>query len=276
MFLFRKVAIIGVGFIGGSLALAMKKNRICREVVGVSKHKRTIILALSRKAIDKGSLSLDIIRGSDLVILSTPVSSIMHLKNEVLRYVDRECIITDVGSTKESVFLALSKVFPNYIGSHPLAGSEKKGIANASSGIFKGSLCLLTLAKGRSTVAFNKVKEMWRRIGARVVTLSPKEHDKKLGFASHLPHAVAYALINSIPNNALKFAAGGLKDTTRISASDPGMWNDIFMTNRDNLLDAICSFEDSLKRIKSAIKSNDKRILIKILSQSKKKRESLK
>jgi len=274
--LFKKVAIIGVGLIGGSLALGIKKKKLACEVVGVSRHSRTISLALKMKAIDKGSLSLDIIKGADLVIISTPVDIIISLRKKILQYIDKGCIVTDVGSTKEAVAGALGKVFPNYIGSHPLAGSEKRGVINASFDIFEGSLCILTLGRKRSSLALKKIKEMWKRLGARTVILTPRSHDKSLSFTSHLPHIVASSLINSVPAGTLKFSAGGLKDTTRIASSDPLLWRDIFLTNRKNLLKAIDSFQDNLDRIKSAIKANNAKALEKIFSQSKKIRESLK
>lgn len=276
MYLFKKVAVVGIGLIGGSLALALKKSKICREVVGVSRHKDTVSMALRMKAIDKGSLSLEIIKGSDLVIIATPVSLIMGLRKRILKYVDKDTIVTDVGSTKQCISSCLSKTFSSYIGSHPLAGSEKRGIANASAGIFKDSLCILTLEKNSSILALGKIKKMWRGLGAKVLILSSKEHDKRLSFASHLPHIVAYALIGAIPKEALGFAARGLKDTTRIASSDPGLWSDIFLTNRKNLLSAIGLFEENINKIKSAIKSNNRNSLSSILSQSQKKRELLK
>jgi prephenate dehydrogenase len=276
MHLFKKVAIVGVGFIGGSIGLAIKKNKVCTEVVGVSRHKETLSLAFKMKAIDRGSLFLKIIKGSDLVIIATPVSKIISLRDEILKYIDKDTLVTDVGSTKEAIDFSLGKVFLNYIGSHPLAGSEKRGVANASADIFRDSLCILSLEKKSSSSAFEKIKKMWEILGAKTIFLSPKEHDKKLSFVSHLPHFISYALIGAIPKEALIFAAGGLKDSTRISGSDPLLWSDIFLTNKKNLLSAIEAFERKVKKIKSAIKSGNKNSLIKILSQSKKRRELLK
>ncbi|MFA5311015.1 MAG: prephenate dehydrogenase/arogenate dehydrogenase family protein [Candidatus Omnitrophota bacterium] len=274
--LFNKVAIIGVGLIGGSLGLDIKKRGLAREVVGISRHKKSILLALKKKAIDRGSLSLSIIKGADLVILATPVKAIINLRESIIKYISKGCIITDVGSTKGAIGNSLEGIFPNYVGSHPLAGSEKRGIANASLGIFDGSLCVLTLGRNKvSSASLKKIKAMWNKLGAKTIMLTSREHDKYLAFSSHLPHISAYSLIDSIPRKALRFSAGGLKDTTRIAASDPLLWSDILLTNRDNLLKAINSFEHSLKKIKSAVKANDARSLRKILSQSKIKRDSM-
>ena len=273
--LFKKTAIIGVGLIGGSLALGIKKRKLSREVVGISRHSKTISLALKMKAIDKGSLALGIIKGADLVIIATPVNTIIGLRKKISRYIGKGCVITDVGSTKEAVFASLGGVFPSYIGSHPLAGSEKSGVINASPDLFKGSLCVLTSGKRSPSLALKKIEKMWKKLGAKTITLTPKLHDRNLAFASHLPHAVAYSLMKSIPADTLKFSAGGLRDTTRIAASDPLLWRDIFLTNKGNLLKAIGAFQDNLNKIKSAIKRGDARGLQNILLQSKRKRELL-
>lgn len=274
--LFKKVAIIGVGLIGGSLALGIKKKRLALEVVGVSRRKETISLALKMKAIDKGSLSLDIVNGAELIIIATPIDTVIRLRKEIFKHANKGCIVTDVASTKETVSKSLEKTFPNYIGSHPLAGSEKRGIKNASPSMFKDSLCILTLGKKASALSFKKIKKMWTKLGARIVILDPESHDKNIGFASHLPHIVAFSLMNSVPLSALKFCAKGLKDTTRIAASDPFLWRGIFLSNRGNLLKAIDAFQENLKKIKRAIRANDAKALEKILSKSRKIRESLK
>jgi prephenate dehydrogenase len=274
--LFNKVAIIGTGLIGGSLALGIKKKKLAHEVVGVSKHKKSISLALKIKAIDKGSLSLKIIKGADLLIIAAPVETIIALKDEILKYIDKNCIITDVGSTKEEIVGRLEEALPNYIGSHPLAGSEKRGIINASPSIFDGSLCILTPTKKTTFAAIKNIKRLWKSLGAKIIVLTPRAHDKVISFVSHLPHIVAFSLINTVPQELLKFSSGGFKDTTRIAASDTILWRDILLSNRKNLLDAISLFEINLTKIKSAIKNNDRQALEKILFQSKKIRENLK
>lgn len=274
--LFNKVAIIGTGLIGGSIALGIKKNKLAREVVGVSKHKKSISLALKMKAIDKGSLSLKIIKGADLLIITTPVNTIIALKDGILKYIDKNCIVTDVGSTKEKIVNRLEESLPNYIGSHPLAGSEKRGIINACPSIFKGSLCILTPTKRTTSTAFKNINRLWKSLGVKVIILTPKIHDRILSFVSHLPHIVAFSLINTIPEGLLKFSSGGLRDTTRIAASDTILWKDILLSNRENLIDVIRKFEINLAKIKSAIKNNESQALEKILLQSKKTRENLK
>lgn len=276
MRLFNKVAIIGTGLIGGSLALAIKKNKLAKEVVGVSRHKRSLNLALEKNVIDRGSRSLDIIKGADLLILATPVDTIINLRKKILSLVDKDCIVTDVGSTKVKVVSFLEKVFKNYVGSHPLTGSEKRGITHAKADIFNNALCVLTPTGKTQTRPLMKVKKLWAKAGSRIVFLTPEEHDRILSFTSHLPHIVAFSLIGSIPVNYLKLSSSGLKDTTRIAASDALLWRDIILSNRKNVLRAIALFEKSLRAVKSSIQKNDKNKLEKILSLAQRKRVSLK
>ncbi|MDD2680223.1 MAG: prephenate dehydrogenase/arogenate dehydrogenase family protein [Candidatus Omnitrophica bacterium] len=275
MRLFNKVAVIGTGLIGGSLALVIKKKKLAKEVVGVTRHKASLNLALKNKVIDRGALSLDIIKGADLLILAAPVDTIIALRKKMLKFVSRDCVVTDVASTKEKIVSLLEKTFPNYVGTHPLAGSEKRGVIYAHPAIFKGSLCVLTPTAKTRGKAMKKIKALWGKAGARVIFLSPKAHDRVLSFTSHLPHAVAFSLIDSIPAKGLKFFSGGLKDTTRIAASDALLWQGIFLTNKKNMLTAIAAFEKSLRKIKSAISRNDKEKLTAILRLAQKKRNAL-
>ncbi|MDD5155847.1 MAG: prephenate dehydrogenase/arogenate dehydrogenase family protein, partial [Candidatus Omnitrophica bacterium] len=169
----------------------------------------------------------------------------------------------------------LGKLFTNYVGAHPLAGSEKRSAANARAGLFKDSLCIITPVKATNRTALKKVVEFWRRLEAKTILLSPSEHDRILAFVSHLPHAIAFSLIDCIPAGYLRFASGGLKDTTRIAASDSVIWEDIFLSNQQNILKTIRSFESNLSVLKSALKAKSKSRLHKILKLAKAKRESL-
>jgi prephenate dehydrogenase len=275
MRLFNKVAIIGTGLIGGSMALAIKKKRLTHQIIGVSRHKNTLIWGKKSHVIDKGSQNLSIIQDADLVVLATPVNTILKLADIILKFVRKDCIVTDVGSTKCEIVSKLSKIFPNYVGSHPLAGSEKRGLANASTDIFKNSLCILTPARNTNPKALKKIKNLWNKLGARVIFLSPDTHDRILSFVSHLPHVIAFSLIDIVPDKYLNFGATGLKDTTRIALSDSRLWVDIFLSNRENMLKSIEHFENNLSRIKSTINKRDERTLIKILKRAKGKREIL-
>ena len=275
MKLFNKVAIIGVGLIGGSMALALKKQRLCSQIIGISRHKKTTNLALKIGAIDKGSQRLDIIKEADLVILATPVNTILNLAPLIAKIIKPGCIVTDVGSTKQEVVLKLEKIFPRFVGTHPIAGSEKRGIINGRADMFKGSLCILTPTKNTDKEAQRKISILWNRLGAGVNFLTPATHDKILSSVSHLPHALAFSLINTVPKQYFKFASTGLKDTTRIAASDSELWADILLSNKKNILKTIGSFQKNLSKIKSAIKKRDGEILRRILKEAKNKRDSL-
>jgi prephenate dehydrogenase len=276
MKLFNKVAIIGTGLIGGSMALDLRRMRLAREIVGYSRHKSSLILARNKRVIDEGSLDLDVVKDADLVILATPVNSILSLSDKIAEFIPKDCIVTDVGSTKKEIVSRLSRIFPNYVGSHPLAGSEKRGIANIASGIFKNSLCILTPVKSTNPKALKAVKALWDNLGAKTVILSPDTHDATLSFVSHLPHAVAFSLIDTVPLECLRFAASGLKDTTRIAMSDEKLWTDIFLSNRKNMIDSIDCFQNKLSAVKRAILKKDAKKLTAILRKAKNKREVLK
>lgn len=275
MRLFNKVAIVGVGLIGGSVALAIKNKKLARQVIGVSRRKSTLLSAKKNRAIDKGSQDLKIIQGADLVILATPVNTILNLAQAVSRVIRSDAIVTDVGSTKQEIAVKLDKIFPRYVASHPLAGSEKRGVDNASPDIFKNSLCVLTPTNNTNPETLKKIERLWRQLGAKVVFLRPDTHDKILAFISHLPHAIAFALIDIIPGGFLKLGANSLKDTTRIALSDSSLWADIFLSNRKNMVRSIELFQKNLSRIKSAINKKDKKRLIKILAAAKSKRAIL-
>jgi prephenate dehydrogenase len=275
MKLFKKVAIVGTGLIGGSIGLAIKKNMLADEVVGISRHKKNLLLAKHRGIIDSGSKDADIIKGADLVILATPVDRIIKFAPIISRMVKKDCIVTDVGSTKKEIVEALEKFFPSYLGSHPLAGSEKRGVSNAQADLFRGTLCILTPTKKTKPDTLLKLEKFWKMLGAKVIFLSTETHDKILSFVSHLPHVVAFSLIDSIPKQYLGFSPSSLKDTTRIAASDSEIWADIFLSNRKNMLKTIGLLQNNLSRIKHAIDKKERHLLTKILKEAKKRREAL-
>lgn len=275
MKLFNKVAIIGVGLIGGSMALAIKKKHLANKVIGISRHRNTLRLAKKISAIDMGSCDLKIVKDADLIILATPVNTILEIAKTLSKIIKPDSIVTDVGSTKGEIVSSLKKLFPHYVGSHPLAGSEKRGVLNANANIFKNSLCILTPVKSTHQPSLRKIRKLWNVLGARVVYIEPSLHDSILSFVSHLPHLIVFSLIGAVPKKYLKFAAAGFKDTTRIASSDAMLWRDIFLSNQKNILKAIEFFQDNLTRIKNAIQKKDKKSLIRILKQAKNKRDSL-
>lgn len=275
MRMFKKVAIVGTGLIGGSLALAIKKSRLAGEVVGVSRHKKNLLLAKKIGAIDKGSQSLAVIKDTDFLILATPVKTIMDLAPRISSLIKKGCLVTDVGSTKEQIVSSLTNIFPFYVGSHPLAGSEKRSVAYARPDLFRGSLCVLTPVKKTDRRALQALDAFWKKLETKTVFLSPKEHDRILSFVSHLPHVAAFSLIGAVPKKYFRFAASGLKDTTRIAGSDSELWAQVLLSNQNNVIKAIELLEGCLSRIRSAIKNGDRALLTTLLKQARDKRSLL-
>lgn len=275
MKLFKKVAIVGTGLIGGSIGLAIKKKKLADRVVGMSRHKKNLLLAKQRGIIDSGSKNPDIIKGADLVIIALPVYAIMKFAPIISRIAGKDCIVTDVGSTKKEIVETLERLFPNYLGSHPLSGSEKRGAINAQSNLFEDTLCILTPTKNTKRHVLKKLERFWKILGAKVIFLSPESHDRALSFVSHLPHVAAFSLIESIPKKYLRFSPESLKDATRIAASDSELWADIFLSNRKNMLKTISLLQKKLSRIKHAINKKEKALLNKILKEAQIKRKNL-
>ncbi len=274
MKLFNKVAIIGTGLIGGSFALALKKKGIASQVVGVSRKRATLAEAKKIGAIDKGSQGLGIVTGADLVVFAAPVEAIIKLAPRVKGLIGKDSIVIDVGSTKDKIVSCLDKIFPNYVGTHPLAGSEKRGVRNARAGIFRGSLCILTPTGKTRAATLKKVNLLWKRLGTKTVFLKPGVHDKILSFTSHLPHIIAFSLIASIPGKYLGMSSAGLRDTTRIAASDNEIWEQILLSNGRHIIGSIRAFEKNLSAITSAIQKKNKRALGSILTQARRKRDT--
>ncbi len=272
--MFRRVTIIGLGLIGGSLAFAIKKEGLAKEVVGVSRRRSTIRRALARKIVDSATLDVKKgIKGSDLVILATSVLKIIDIARKISPYLSKSAILIDAGSTKKEIVNKIEKILPrggvSFIGSHPLAGSEKAGIEHINKRLFKGAYCILAKTKKTDAKALNKAKRFWRALGMKVEVMSPEKHDRLLSRISHLPHVTATALMNACGKKELRLAAGGLKDTTRIASSKPGLWKDIFITNRSNIANDIGLLKKELSKIESALKKKDTARLMSLLRKAK-------
>ena len=279
---FNKIVIIGVGLIGGSIGLAIKKLKLAKTVVGIARRESSARQAKRIGAVDSATLSYKKgLENADLVIIATPIGRIIDIVKNVIKAVpkDKRLLLTDVGSTKEFIVREIEKIIPKnikFIGSHPMAGSEKSGVKSASGNLFDKSLCIITNTKNTDKEALKKIKHFWKAIGLRSRILAPSQHDKLISFISHLPHIVSCALTLSAIPESLEFASTGFKDMTRIAAADPGLWQDIFVTNKWALFEAIYEYKKALERIENSIKKKDLRLLYEMLNKAKRIRVSLK
>ena len=277
--LFRRVAILGTGLLGGSMALALKEKGLAERVVGTSGHETSLKTALDRKVIDEAFTDVGkAIQNADFVVLASPVKVILEQIKDISKHLRRGCLVTDVGSTKAGIVEMAEKHFPPhvlFVGSHPLAGSEKSGVAHASADLFKGAACIMTPTDRTNKTARDKVKHLWTTLGAEVRFMDPVKHDEALSFVSHLPHMVAFGLIRAVPDEFLQYASTGLRDTTRIASSSPKMWSDICFSNYRNVLKAIDESVKSLSEIRKAVVDRDEQALLTCLNQAKAKREAL-
>jgi len=279
-YLFKKVTIVGVGLMGGSLGMALKKHEVAREVVGLSHRQSSIVQAIKCKAIDAGFIDVaKAIRNADLVVLATPVDEIIKLFPKINPHLKRGCIVTDLGSAKAEIVEAAKKSLSAhnfFIGSHPLAGSDKKGINFAQENLYEDSACIITPVEDTHNVAKLKIKQMWTKLGSKVKSMDPKEHDEILSYISHLPHLMAYALMNTVPDKFTDYASSGLKDTTRVAASSPQLWNDIFLANSKNVIKSLDELIGQLSLLRKSIVERNQKDLTQHLTLAKEKRDGLK
>lgn len=275
---FKRVGIIGVGLIGASFALALRKWGLTEEIWGYSSSGSSAQKAFSLKIIDKVALSIkDIAVNCDFIFVAIPVLSIPDVLKEISKYVSEKTIVTDGGSTKHFVRES-HKYFEynNFVGGHPIAGTEKSGPEAGFAELFKNSPCIITPIEETDKNKLDVVNKVWKSIGMRVYLMSPEEHDKIMANISHMPHVIAYSLVDSVKNKYFdgvkitKLAGGGFRDFTRIAKSDAKMWTDIFLANRDFLLVAINDFQESLSNLRMAIEQKDAKKLKDFLISAKK------
>ncbi len=277
--MFEKIAIIGVGLIGGSIGLAVRKNRLAAKVIGIGRRKVSIDRAIRRSAIDAGTLNLKQgIKGADLIIIATPVDKVEVKIAEVAKHAKEGVIVIDVNSTKQRIVSSAERCLPKdmfFVGTHPIAGSEQAGVFSSDAELFKGSICIITPTLRTDKKVLEKIKSLWKNIGAEVRIMSPKLHDDTVAAISHLPHILAYALCNTVSSKELKMAGTGFKDATRIARSNPRMWEEIFIQNQKSLLKSVTVFQKNLNAFKDDIIKNRRTSLSKRLILAKRKRDVL-
>ena len=281
--LVERLAVIGVGLIGGSFALALKQAGACAHVVGAGRNRANLELAQSRGIID--SIAADAVaaaHGADLVLVAAPVAQFPRIFHAIAAVLGPKAVVTDGGSTKRDVVAAareaLGKKVAQFVPAHPIAGAEKSGAAAASAELFRGRRVVLTPIPENRDFSLKKVAEAWSVCGARVSRMDAQEHDALLAAVSHLPHLLAFALVHEIAGrqNAAQlfsYAAGGFRDFTRIASSHPEMWRDICIANRDRLLLEVKSFSQKLEAMQALLEAADGARLEKLFAEARAARD---
>ena len=277
--MFKQISILGPGLLGASLALAMKERGLCQRVHSWSRRAETRSQAMQPDwcdaVFDKASAACE---ASDLVVVCTPVEAIIPLIEQVAPSLSPEALVTDVGSIKGLICRQAQSLNVNFIGSHPMAGSERTGMANASHNLFDGAACFITPIDGDSDAEIARLQELWQAVGMRVVSTPPEKHDEIVAHISHLPHLLASSLcgyLAGMDKNWKGLAGGGLRDTTRVAAGDPTLWKQILEQNREEVLRAIHGFEKELKVLKGTLLDENTPELIICLERGKQFRDSL-
>jgi prephenate dehydrogenase len=282
---FKNVTIIGVGLIGGSLAKAMKAAGLAGRITGTGRSKESLEQALKLGVIDVIKEDrAQAVDNADLVVLSSPVGSFEQIVREIGPRMKSGAILTDVGSVKGDLVKRMEMLLPSgisYVPGHPIAGKEKYGVAEATESLFRGAKCILTPTKKTDAASLESVKSLWAAAGAQVLLIDADTHDRVFAAVSHVPHVAAYAMVNTVTalntgtENYIDFSGAGFKDFTRIAASSPGIWKDICLMNRANIVEIIERYEASLREIKKAVSSGDGAAMEKLFRNASDARKRL-
>ena len=284
--MFNKVCIIGCGLIGSSIARAIRKNNLSSKIVSSNRSDSVNKKVIELKIVDDSSSDTKkMAEGSDLIIIATPLSSYEDIISKIKNSLKSGTILTDVGSVKENVINLIEKEVPanvSWISSHPIAGTEESGPEAGFSELFKNRWCILTPSKKVQEKDIKLLETFWKKIGSKVDIMEAKQHDYILSITSHIPHLIAYNVVNTSLNIQdekesviIKYSAGGLRDFTRIAASNPIMWRDIFIQNKKNTSKMIDKFIEDLEDLKKAIENEDGKKLEEIFTKTKKIRKEI-
>jgi len=275
----QRLCIVGVGLIGGSLAKDLRRLGLCDEVIGCSRKRENLERARELGIIDAYYLDpAKAVEGADMVVVAVPLGAMAAVLEAMRPGLAAGAVLTDVGSAKCSVLEAARSAFgavpENFVPAHPIAGTEHSGVEAAVQGLFQGRRVILTPADETRPEAVNRVREMWQSVGAEVLEMNPTHHDEVLAATSHLPHMLAYTLVDMLGQmeervEMFRYAAGGFRDFTRIASSDPQMWHDICIANRDALVDALDRFQADLGTAIDAIRDGDGKTIKEIFTRAK-------
>ncbi len=284
--LFDRVTIIGLGLIGSSLARALRRAKLARRIVGCDANAAVRAVAkklhLADQIVSNGGAAVS---GADLVVVAVPQSAYGAVAAAIAGKLKRGAIVTDVGSVKQAAIAALGPRLPaevSFVPGHPLAGTENSGPAAGFAELFHGRWCILTPCPGTPAAAVAKVRDMWRRCGMQVETMDAAHHDRVLAITSHVPHLIAYTIVDTVAalesrmkGEVIKFAASGFRDFTRVAASDPVMWRDIFLANKDAVLEMMGRLYEDIALLQKAIRNDDGQLLHRVFTRSRRIRRSI-
>jgi cyclohexadieny/prephenate dehydrogenase len=278
--IFEKVALLGVGLIGSSMAHAMRRGGLASHIAGYTPRAETLERARAVGFAD--SLHGDVescVRDADLVVLSTPVGTYASLAEQIAPHLKRGAILSDVGSVKSAVIRDVGPYVPegvHFIPAHPIAGTEQSGPEAGFAELFDGRWCILTPPPGTDAAALEKLKTFWRKLGSDVEVMDARHHDLVLAITSHVPHLIAYNIVGTADDlehvtesEVIKYSAGGFRDFTRIAASDPTMWRDVFLNNREAVLEVLGRFSEDLSALQRAIRWGDGEALFNLFTRTR-------
>ena len=281
--LVKRLCVIGVGLIGGSLALSLKKSNSVGTVVGAGRGQVNLNDALELKIIDYATQDIvEAVTDADVIVLSVPVGAIATVCRQIKDHISDGAILTDVGSTKTSVLEQVKQCYGEipswFVPGHPIAGTENSGAKSAFADLFQQRKVVLTPVKNTDPVALQKISRMWQLTGAEVEILDPQLHDEVLSASSHLPHVLAFALVDYLAANnqsdaIFRFAAGGFEDFTRIASSNPQMWADICMGNRDAIIESLDGYQAKLDELRHLLQQGEADKIAGLFKRAKIKRD---
>lgn len=286
--LFHRVAIVGIGLIGSSLARVLKHNRLAETIVVYDKNpeygKKAVEIGIADENAGSAAAAA---AGADLVVLSTPVGAYGEISKEIMPVLKKGAIVTDVGSVKKYAIAEIEKYIPAdsgivYVPGHPVAGTEKSGLEAGFLELFEGRWCILTPGKFATPEALEKISEMWRAAKMKIDTMTPEHHDKVMAAVSHLPHLIAFSIVGTVADlegyeqqEIIKYSASGFRDFTRIAGSDPTMWRDILLNNKETILELIQRFVEDLIALERNIRWDEGNKLFELFSRTQKIRKEV-
>jgi prephenate dehydrogenase len=273
------LTIVGVGLIGGSIGLAARRRGLAGRVIGAGRNENTLERARELGAIDHACLDLgEAVRRADVAVFCTPVTMIPEQVLAAAPTCGNGTLLTDAGSTKGAIVRALDCKLPRgvcFVGSHPLAGSEKRGPEHADADLFQGRVTVVTPTPRTDPAAVARTVDFWKGLDSRVILMAPDDHDRALAMTSHLPHLLASALAGVLPPELRELAATGFRDTTRVAAGDPSLWTGIFLQNRAALIEALGKLQDQVIDFKKALMAGDEAAIDALLARGKRSRDAL-